>query len=110
MNARTLKALRGSIAHWKRMATGKARSDEKPYADYCDLCTLFLKGDCSGCPVMERTGKYSCLETPYYAAHGAYISYGKHSRKFKAAAKKELTFLRSLLPKRKRTGKKKVGG
>lgn len=60
MNATTLKALRASIAHWKRMATGKQRKHEAPNGDNCSLCARFNNtwfSTCTGCPVANKTGR-----------------------------------------------------
>jgi hypothetical protein len=120
MNAATLKALRSSIAHWRRMATGKAKQGERPSGIDCPLCEMFrtdLLYDCRGCPVAESvprrpngtSPRQGCINTPYETARAASQDYGLSSPQFLLAASKELEFLKSLLPKRavKRT---KQGG
>lgn len=107
MKPSTLKDLKRSIAHWLRMATGKAKFGEVPTGNQCALCIRFLNNTdydkaCDGCPVRQRTGSVLCMRTPYRAAHKAFVEFGKHSAQFKEAAKKELKFLRSLLPKKKK--------
>jgi len=107
MNSKTLTALKQSIAHWKRMATGKARTDERPGSSGCALCKLFknTKKWCRGCPVYKRTGITNCISTPYFEAASTYHGSGIESGQFKLAARIELKFLQSLLPKRKTTKK-----
>lgn len=111
MNPETLKALKESIAHWRRLATGKRRKGETHYGDDCSLCHKFYTGDgkCSNCPVAKKTGHGDCQGSPWWKAHQAYLECGfldtdsrYNSESFKAAAKNELTFLVSLLPKAKR--------
>lgn len=109
MTPSTLKALKASIAHWRRLATGKRRLFERPAAEDCALCAKFcrqlvnqwgrISGTCDGCPVKNRTGRNTCLGTPYKAARNKWLIYGADSPEFKAAAKEELEFLESLLPK-----------
>lgn len=100
MNARTLKALKGSIAKWKAIVAGTG-FDRGPAN--CDLCALFWQhGFCRGCPVMERTGCSQCAGTPYdqwLAANGHGETADTQARK--KAARAELAFLKSLLPRRK---------
>jgi hypothetical protein len=100
MNAKTLKALKQSIAHWRRLATGKTKRGEKPSGHYCPLCKLF-PGPCEGCPVMAETKQSDCWGSPWGEANWNYFNIGKRSGAFKAAAREELAFLKSLLPKRK---------
>ena len=100
-------ALKASIRHWKRMAAGKRRNKESPTADHCALCKEFQDnfGDpdfCTGCPVSEKTKLTGCLGTPFSEAWRAWRNCGGDSPEFKAAARKEIEFLESLLPKRKK--------
>ena len=102
MNRKTLTALKESIAHWERLATGKASSGEGVGVHHCALCQLFYYKGCSGCPVKKETGDPQCIGSPYMKAyHASYTPAGNQSynnKKFKAAAAKELEFLKSLLP------------
>lgn len=87
-----------SIAHWIRMARGKARPDERPTGRHCALCRQYvLQTSCKGCPVHAHTRREMCHDTPFDAASDAYWTHGAHSRQFKQAARKELAFLKSLL-------------
>jgi len=99
MNEKTLTALKRSIAHWKRYVDGKGFKEGVPESHNCHLCKLFFHQDCHGCPVAEKTKEAACLRTPYSKAHEAYINHGPTSKKFIAAAKRQLKFLTSLLPK-----------
>lgn len=130
MNAATLRALKQSIAHWKRLVktTPGPLATETPYADECPLCKLFLpslkdKGpkekDCLGCPVFESgylNQRKHCSNTPYREAESAWwhvvssgpimqmISGTYFHERWKEQAKTELLFLQSLLPvKRKKS-------
>lgn len=106
MNPTTLKALKQSIAHWNRLATGRRRNGETVGASQCALCQLFLyMRDCKGCPVAEKVNRSGCELTPYMDAVNALCAHGHDSPEFKAAAKVELEFLRSLLPKKPSTKK-----
>ena len=121
MNKETLVALQKSIKRWKKFASRK----EIVYhigmgAKNCPLCNLFnlsrelheINSDpCKGCPVKKRTKKPYCYHTPYGIASECYYNWEDAERnesvrladilqiKFKAAAKKEVEFLESLLPK-----------
>jgi len=67
MNARTLKALRGSIKKWELIVLGRK---EDTGTNNCPLCAEFYfpvdqRGICGGCPVKEATGKSGCVGSPY---------------------------------------------
>ena len=102
MNKTTLTALNGSIEHWKRLATGKRQPHEDLGADHCALCVLYMNNGCQGCPVARATGERYCRGTPYPRADALGDEFTLDSRQFKAAAKKELAFLKSLLPKKRK--------
>lgn len=101
MTKETLKALKESIAHWKRLAGGKQREGEHIGLTCCALCIRFWDHDCIGCPVRDKTGRAKCSRTPYSAVEKMRDRFGLDSEEFKAAAAKELEFLKSLLPSRK---------
>lgn len=99
MDAKTLEALKASIAKWEENAAVTELSEARVYGDTCPLCKLFSYDintlDCKGCPVAVKTGKSQCNGSPWDAARGAkYKTLGK----FRAAARKEVAFLKSLLP------------
>lgn len=112
MDARTLEALKGSIAKWEAIVAGTGVDHGQ---DNCPLCALFsdeedANGDsCDGCPVRQVTGFSSCFFTPY--EQWAHLNYAKYIRTpyaskewtantgdLRDAAQAELDFLRSLLP------------
>jgi hypothetical protein len=92
MDDATLNALKESIKKWERRATGEHNLPLGTAA--CPLCRLFhcdyTNGKCcEGCPVFEKTGECCCIDTPY-------LSYTDN--RTDANAKRELEFLKSLLP------------
>lgn len=99
MKPKTLKALKGSILKWKKIAQGD-RFGFDLGALNCPLCKLFLDEGCVGCPVMEATGRDSCDGSPY-RTHWGKLGYPKRAieRDEIIAATRELVFLESLLPK-----------
>lgn len=114
MDSRTLAALKSSIAHWERLATGKRKHNECVGVDDCSLCGMFNKHKslkdpapdtrCNGCPVFEHTGERFCKDTPFDQAQdiaGMVDEFDEplDTEMFKEAAQKELEFLESLLPK-----------
>lgn len=104
MTAKALKALKASIAHWRRLAEGKERKGERPGRSDCALCDAFIDRGmcgCEGCPVAAHTTLPSCLNTPFRAAYEAWWIRGASSPRFRKAAQRELVFLESLLPKGK---------
>lgn len=99
VTARTLKALKESIAHWDRHANGTAAPNEGIRSSDCSLCSLFVFNFCKGCPVAIKTQKTLCRGTPWREAAEEYYK----GENFKVKAKEMADFLRGLLPK----GKKK---
>ena len=97
------KALEGSISHWARLVTGNRVPGEAPDSGWCDLCALFYNPtcQCDGCPVKEETGVSGCADTPYKEAAIEWECSGPDSPEFRKAAKRELEFLKSLLPSTK---------
>ena len=100
MNNEALTALKESIAHWERNATGKF---DGMGPEHCNLCQLFIGDRCEGCPVFESTERPFCIDTPYEALDVLFdeieFSIGSEtSPDFKALAQDELAFLKSLLP------------
>lgn len=100
MNPQTLEALKGSIAKWEAIVLGQG-VDRGP--DNCPLCKQFRKikerfVSCAGCPVAQRTGLNGCKGTPYEDYERASIQ-GSSPKRLTERARKELAFLKSLLPK-----------
>lgn len=109
MDQKTVKALKASIKHWEEIVSAKSVCYDDIGPSSCALCGLFNNGDtqrgqhCNGCPVSERTGAKLCGGTPYDEVEG--VLYGtchynsdKPTREFTKVAKRELEFLKSLLP------------
>ena len=99
MKKETLTALMGSIEKWKNVAKGDwANMGEAN----CPLCKLFAGGNaCKGCPVSRHTRVGDCFDTPYYDFVKVADEYGfARTPEAKAAARKEVRFLQSLLPER----------
>jgi hypothetical protein len=108
MNPETLEALKGSIEKWRKIVEegGEDRGE-----DNCSLCSLFLLvKDCDGCPINDVTKsatkwRAGCTGSPYDQWRRLQNDHSK-SAEWKAdspekleAARAELDFLRSLLPK-----------
>lgn len=117
MDTRTRTALLGSIEKWKKIVDG---TGEDQAGDNCPLCTEFGNfcgmdkygrnwEGCFGCPVAEHTGHWNCSGTPYQKEwRGAMeeellrnpnyrFPYRATTDALRAAARKELEFLQSLL-------------
>ena len=97
---RTLIALKGSIRKWERvlLGTGKELGVKN-----CPLCKIFntAVNCCFGCPVMEKTGFDQCNGTPYreWVDSRRHRSQNNLTDAQTLAAKHELEFLKSLLPR-----------
>ena len=108
MNKETLNALKGSIKKWENIIQGTA-GDQGSHN--CPLCKVFIAGGCKKCPVALKTKRTDCTGTPYMEwAMATKDQWGRLSlapsvgalaisTKEIAAAKAELNFLKSLLPK-----------
>jgi len=110
MKAKTLAALKKSIKHWEQNVVAKTPEEASIGPDDCALCGLFIDNldaaynSCIGCPVREKTGQELCEGTPYELAANKYQDWRRASTprsSFTRAAKAELKFLKSLLPKEK---------
>ena len=96
------KRLRASIAHWKRLATGKRHGDDDCFLASDPLCTRWMPASCATsdtdrCPVYQATEHQRCRTSPWFAAWRAYVVHGLDSPEFRRAAEAELAFLRDLL-------------
>jgi len=101
MKIATLKALKGSIAKWKGILAGKI-SDEGTVN--CPLCRMFFfhTPHCSECPVKKKTGLSHCRRTPYEKwSNIDGLDGTADTPKLKHIAGQEVTFLTSLLPKKR---------
>jgi hypothetical protein len=112
VEAETLAALKASIARWERNVAARTPKGAATNAAHCPLCHLFNNyeeskyGDvCVGCPVRADTGVAYCASTPYVAAvrllriWGEYPTDMTRRDDFRNAARCEVGYLKSLLPK-----------
>jgi hypothetical protein len=112
MNDETREALRASINHWLKNFHAEAPQDTSVSSTDCALCGLFYGDysevadtDCVGCPVYEKSGMPSCINTPYLDAHEARYRWfqdpGDDARReeWRSAAREMVMFLRGLYPK-----------
>ncbi len=102
MEAKTLRALRGSLRKWEKIVAG---TGEDHGHHNCPLCKLFYseneldKNCCVGCPVSAKTRVPWCLETPYDDWLDAKPDDEKpNPPEAIRAAKAEVKFLKGLLP------------
>ena len=116
MNRKTLTALRRSIKHWEENVAAKEPDKASVEGGDCALCNIFVwpgifasdkRFDCLSCPVAKRTGETSCKGSPYAVAVVALFQWNMLPNKtteenWRNAAREEVRFLRSLLPKKKR--------
>lgn len=94
MDAKTLKALNGSIKKWEAIVAGTGIDAGRIN---CPLCRLFFYNDCFGCPVSKKTQQDGCSGSPYDEYLDLSEGEGTHDE-LRNAAKKELDFLKSLRP------------
>jgi hypothetical protein len=106
MTKKAIKALKQSIAHWRRLATNKIKFEETVGSHECALCLAFnttekkaKKARCYGCPVFEYTHEQFCEGTPFEAAAKAFEFWRENNQRegFLKKARAELAFLESLL-------------
>lgn len=96
MKPEVKKALEESIAHWWRMATGKAKEGEGPAGGDCALCNLFphwCRGPLGKCLIYKETHVSNCDATPYWNAALIWDDQGPNSPEFRKAARKMHKFL-----------------
>lgn len=103
MDAKTLKALKASIAKWERNAVAELEHEYRLTTGDCPLCGLFLRRGtptcCGGCPVYAKTGVPYCDDTPYgEAVRAADCWEDDDGQDARGAARAEVAFLKSLLP------------
>lgn len=107
MDCKTLAALKGSIAKWEAIIAG---TDADMGSRNCPLCKVFFyrSTPCLGCPVYRETGEPYCEGSPYdrwirltddEAENESGCLRRAETKSQKAAARAELRFLKSLLPK-----------
>lgn len=110
MDDKTPTALKASIEHWHKNSVVTNIDDTSVSGYDCALCCLCGDG-CVGCPIREFTNEFQCRNTPYMEAANWWLTWSdshfnnkpelvqKNMEQFHSAAKVELTFLKSLLPK-----------
>lgn len=102
MDAKTLQAVKDSIAHHERLLAGVP--GEHYGTHQCALCQLYNNPDtdpdvrCFGCPVSKATGHARCIGTPYNEAQREFLR-NEDDQKWRTAQQAEIDFLKSLLPK-----------
>lgn len=101
-------ALEKSIEHWQKNRAVKYYAEIRAGSGDCALCSLFntshmsYSDRCLKCPVMQRTGKPSCENTPYDDVYTTYslLSYSPYDESRIAAWRelcdREIDFLESL--------------
>lgn len=101
VNGKTLIALKASIKHWEENVEARSAYDVSLGCAECALCKLFREANCVQCPVFAATGKSTCMGSPYHDAVDAYDAWIDNDNPtfWKNAARAELRFLKSLLPK-----------
>ena len=112
MNLKTLTALRASIKHWEENFAAETPEYASTRGEDCALCRMFFDQgpetpECAGCPVSEKTGRTVCYGSPYHCAasnlkHWGSFPSNENREQWRKAARDEVRFLRSLLPKTKR--------
>jgi hypothetical protein len=106
MDAKTLEALKASIAKWERNAEAETPAQYLTSGSDCPLCEMFVRymrseGVCTGCPVFGATSQKGCFGTPFHAADDARYAWVYNEGTKEAAheaARAEVDFLKSLLP------------
>jgi hypothetical protein len=79
-------ALEASIEKWRKNSEATAWSQVSVGPDDCPLCLVYNKslteshGTCEGCPVMKKTGKPFCHDTPYVVVANGWRMAKKYSR------------------------------
>jgi hypothetical protein len=101
MTPETLEALKGSIEKWWKIVEENG-ADEG--IDNCPLCHLYWDDECVGCPVSEAMDSILCDGTPYHIQWSPLVLRDEwptvaDTPEKLTAARAELEFLRSLLPK-----------
>jgi len=111
MNRKILKALKGSIKKWEDIVDETGIDDGSDNCPLCEVCRY----TCDGCPIRIKK-KVTCSSTPYgeWKTHH-YYKHDKEDLPLKVEcpeceklAKKELKFLKSFLPKRRKSNDRKT--
>lgn len=99
--AREVRALKRSVAHWRRLATDTRTKGEAPSSEECALCGIH-RGFCGACPVKMESGESGCRATPYGWAHRCWKDWRRtrlvaEKREWLKAANTMLLYLENLL-------------
>jgi hypothetical protein len=101
------KAVRKSIAHWKRMRSAPKSCGEEPYSQDCALCRKYQsESDCGACPANCKHGSLwenAAWRWADYVLAEPDEDMGALRREWRAAALKEIEYLESLLEEPKTT-------
>lgn len=106
MSPEALEALKKSIEKWEKNAVAEKAEDAKTNASDCPLCDLYFRNFCHGCPIAAATKKMCCGGTPYehaFIEKEYWLEPGSDGTAFRAAARAEVDFLKSLLPEEGRS-------
>lgn len=114
MSKRALRGLRASIKHWEKQAEVEATHEVAIGQGHCALCKLYHPTEknmfaiytghnlsCGVCPVRRKTEKNFCEGSPFNAAYKAFLRWENgvgRQADWRKAARREVTFLKSLLP------------
>jgi|TARA_R110000796_G_scaffold76589_6_gene171224 hypothetical protein len=97
MDTPALAALNACISDWEGYVNISDASQVDITKDGCALCAAFRTDEgCTGCPVVNLTGKDFCEDTPYATAFNK-LKKGTLPE-FRAAAQDVLAFCKALLP------------
>ncbi len=98
-----IKARDACVKHWQENEVAARAGDVSISPGDCEFCKLYFFTEeskkCVGCPVMAKTGKIKCFDSPYDAAWQAYENWrgGSGTREeFHECAAAEVEFLKEL--------------
>ncbi len=99
-----IKARDACVKNWQENEAAERARDVSISPDDCEFCKLYfftwdVSNKCVGCPVMAKTGKIKCFDSPYDAASQAYENWcdGSGTREeFQECAAAEVEFLKEL--------------
>ena len=98
MDEATLTALKACVEKYRAYSRKHTFAGVHLGPDTCALCQIYNKRDgenCQGCPVMEKTTRTDCINTPYIDVVSKVLVDIKGFRK---ACAEEADFLESLIP------------
>ncbi|MDP5216722.1 hypothetical protein Q5Y75_05785 [Ruegeria sp. 2205SS24-7] len=108
MDKRTLEALKASIDKWEKNSRVRKAENAKVGSTHSPLCQIYNRAEekyserCLGCPVAEFADRRWCEGTPYVDAEYELRDWrdgiSSNGKDFRADARAEVEFLKSLLP------------